>query len=142
MLDTVVLTLSKGMYYIKEPDRFEPSARLILDENSSMGSRGYIPAKQNPTKRELQSGIYKPRLTLTNRFSHTGKREATLKVELSLPKLLFNNNFDELIDSDFEGVIQKLQIILKEMGVYAYKNSLITAPVSLVHFPKNIPLTD
>jgi len=142
MIDTVALTLNKGMYWIKDPDMFEPSARYILDDTSSMGGRGYTPAKQNPTKRELQSGIYKPRLTLTNRFNHTGKREATLKVELSLPKLLFGNNFDELIDSDFEGVIQKLQIILKEMGVYPYKDSLITAPVSLVHFPKNIPLTD
>ena len=142
MIDTAALTLNKGMYWIKDPDMFEPSARYILDDTSSMGGRGYTPAKQNPTKRELQSGIYKPRLTLTNRFNHTGKREATLKVELSLPKLLFGNNFDELTDSDFEAVVQKLQTILKEMGVYPYKDSLINALVSSVHFPKNIPLTD
>ncbi|HCR81341.1 MAG: hypothetical protein UY13_C0002G0121 [Candidatus Pacebacteria bacterium GW2011_GWB1_47_8] len=142
MLDTVVLTLSKGMYYIKEPDRFEPSARLILDENSSMGSRGYIPAKQNPTKRELQSGIYKPRLTLTNRFNHTGRREATLKIELSLPKLLFGNNFDELSIDDFDPVTKLLKSRLKDMGVMVWEKFLLNAPVSAIHYSKNIPLTD
>lgn len=115
MLDTIVLTLSKGMYYINEPDRFEPSARLILDDTSSTGSRGYIPVKQNPTRRELQSGIYKPRLTLTTRFNHTGRREATLKIELSLPKLLFGNNFDELSDENFEVVTSLLRLKLKEL---------------------------
>lgn len=142
MLDTIVLTLSKGMYYINDPDRFEPSARLILDENSSMGSRGYIPAKQNPTKRELQSGIYKPRLTLTNRFNHTGRREATLKIELSLSKLLYGNNFDELTQADFESVTEKLRKTLQTMGVMVFTSMLKSAPISAIHYSKNIPLTN
>lgn len=142
MLDTIVLTLSKGMYYINDPDRFEPSAKLILDENSSMGSRGYIPAKQNPTKTELKNGIYKPRLTLTNRFNHTGRREATLKIELSLPKLLYGNNFDELTQADFEPVIEKLQKVLRSMGVMVFTKVLENAPVSAIHYSKNIPLTN
>lgn len=142
MLDTIVLTLSKGMYFINEPDRFEPSARLILDENSSLGGRGYIPAKQNPTKRELQNGYYKPRLTLTNRYNHTGRREASLKIELTLPKLLFGNNFDEVDEIDFPFIIQKLKVILKNMGVYVFEKNLISAPVSSVHYSKNIILTD
>ena len=142
MLDTIVLTLSKGMYFINEPDRFEPSARLILDENSSLGGRGYIPAKQNPTKTELKNGFYKPRLTLTNRYNHTGRREASLKIELSLPKLLFGNNFDELTLSDFEPVTQLLKARLKEMGVMVWEKFLLEAPVSAIHYSKNIPLTD
>jgi len=142
MLDTIVLTLSKGMYYINEPDRFEPSARLILDDNSSTGSRGYIPVKQNPTRRELQNGIYKPRLTLTTRYNHTGRREATLKIELSLPKLLFGNNFDELSDENFEAVTSLLRLKLKEMGVMVFTKVLENAPVSAIHYSKNIPLTD
>ena len=142
MLDTIVLTLSKGMYFINEPDRFEPSARLILDENSSLGGRGYIPAKQNPTKTELKNGFYKPRLTLTNRYNQTGRREASLKIELSLPKLLFGNNFDELTLSDFEPVTQLLKARLKEMGVMVWEKFLLEAPVSAIHYSKNIPLTD
>lgn len=142
MLDTIVLTLSKGMYFINEPDRFEPSARLILDENSSLGGRGYIPAKQNPTKRELQNGYYKPRLTLTNRYNHTGRREASLKIELSLPKLLFGNNFDELTENDFAPAVALLKSRLKEMGVMVWEHFLLNAPVSAIHYSKNIPLTD
>lgn len=142
MLDTIVLTLSKGMYFINEPDRFEPSAKLILDENSSLGGRGYIPAKQNPTSRELKNGYYKPRLTLTNRYNHTGRREASLKIELSLPKLLFGNNFDELTESDFAPAVALLKSRLKEMGVMVWEHFLLNAPVSAIHYSKNIPLTD
>src|SRR3972149_9544873 len=142
MIDTAALTLNKGMYWIKDPDMFEPSARYILDDTSSMGGRGYTPAKQNPTKRELQSGIYKPRLTLTNRFNHTGKREATLKIELSLPKLLFGNNFDELSIDDFDPVTKLLKSRLKDMGVMVWEKFLLNAPVSAIHYSKNIPLTD
>lgn len=142
MLDTVVLTLSKDMYYINDPDRFEPSARLILGDGTSMGSRGYIQCKQNPTKAELKNGIYKPRLTLTNRFNHTGRREPTLKIELSLPKLLYRNNFDELIKDDFDPVTTLLQLRLKEMGVMVFTRVLENAPVSAIHYSKNIPLTD
>src|SRR3989344_3899843 len=142
MLDTIVLTLSKNMYYISEPDMFEPSAKLILGDNTSLGSRGYFPAKQNPSKRELQNGFYKPRLSLTNRFNHTGNQEATLKIELSLPKLLFGNNFDELTLSDFDPVTTLLISRLKEMGVMVFTKVMENAPVSAIHYSKNIPLTD
>jgi len=142
MLDTIVLTLSKNMYQIFEPDRFEPSAKWVLDNNSSMGGRGYIPSKQNPTAQELRNGIYKPRLTLTNRYNHTGQREATLKIELSLPKLLFGNNFDELQDNDFDQVVGLLKQKLNGMGVFFFPHNLINAPISAVHYSKNIPLTD
>src|SRR5574340_379998 len=120
MLDTIVLTLSKSMFVLMEPDRFEPSAKHILDENSSLGGRGYFSAKQNPTSRELKNGYYKPRLTLTNRYNHTGRREPSLKIELSLPKLLFGNNFDELKADDFDAVIKLLQSKLKEMGIMIF----------------------
>jgi len=142
MLDTIVLTLSKSMFVLMEPDRFEPSARSILDEKSSLGGRGYFSAKQNPTRQELKNGYYKPRLTLTNRYNHTGRREASLKIELSLPKLLFGNNFDELTIEDFDAVTKLLQNRLKEMGVMVFMPLLENAPVSAIHYSKNIPLTD
>lgn len=140
MLDTIVLTLSRGMYVITDPDKFEPSARWAMTEN--FGGRGYITSRQNPTKKELRNGLYKPRLTLTRRINHTGKNEATMKVELSLPKLLFGNNFEELCDNDFKAVATKLQQRLKEMGVLVFYPVLINAPVSAIHYSRNIILTD
>jgi len=142
MIDTIVLTLSRDMYHLTDPDKFEPSARWINDTTGRLGSRAFIASKQNPTRSDLLNGIYKPRLTLTNRFNHLRRWEATLKIELSLPKLLFGNNFDEMQDSDFGAVTNKLKQRLKEMGVRVFLPLLINAPVSAVHYSKNIPLTD
>ncbi len=142
MIDTIVLTLKQGMFTIIEPDRFEPSARWLKDDSISLGGRGYTPSKQNPTSTELKNGIYKPRLTLTKRMNGYRNYEVTLKIEFSLPKLIFGNNFDELEDSDFESILNKLRLILKDMGVMVFSRKLEEALVSAVHYSKNIPLTD
>lgn len=142
MLDTIVLTLSKGMYIITEPDNFTPSARWATDNAPLLGSSSFISSKQNPLKKELRAGIYKPRLTVTQRFNHARRYEATLKIELSLPKLMFSNNFDELVNTDFDTVADRLQEKLKEMGVLVFRQILTNAPVSAIHYSKNIPLTD
>ncbi|PIY72617.1 hypothetical protein COY87_00020 [Candidatus Roizmanbacteria bacterium CG_4_10_14_0_8_um_filter_33_9] len=142
MIDTIVLTLPKDMFYIFEPDRFNPSARWVMDDTGYSGSRGFIVSKQNPTPEELKNGIYKPRLSVTRRFNHTQNIERTLKIELSLPKLIYNNNFDELTEKDFDYIVDKLQTALKSMGVDIFSNLLKIAPVSAIHYSKNIPLTD
>ncbi len=142
MLDTVVITLSEGMFTIMDHDRFEPSARILTEGSGYLGGRGYMTCKQNPTSSELHSGYYKPRLTLTKRILGKGKLGLALKIELSLPKLMFGNNFDELTVSDFDLVAEKLLKVLKEMGVYVFMYVLKNAPISSVHYSKNVPLTD
>jgi hypothetical protein len=142
MIDTIVLTLDKDMFYITEPDKFEPSARWVNADTGRMGSRAYITSKQNPTKAEFLKGIYKPRLTITKRFNQAKRFEVCMKIELSLPKLIFGNNFDELQNADFESISIKLHERLKEMGVRVFRAILIKAPVSAVHYSKNILLTD
>lgn len=145
MIDTIVLTLKTGMYTIFEPDNFSPSTRGLVDPTAGyyrLGGRSNITCKQNPTPNELKRGIYKPRLTVTKRINRAGNFEIPLKIEFSVPKLLYGNNFDELTDDDFPAVIQKLKTVLKEMGVYLFEKNLINAPVSSVHYSKNIALTD
>lgn len=129
MIDTIKLVLNSNMYTIIDRSKFFNGVTNT--------TRGVYTLVQNPTKTELLSGNYKPRLTLTNRF-----REETVTVELSLPKLLKGNNFDELQNSDFEIVVDRLQTILKQMGVLVFTKILTIAPVSSVHYSKNIPLTD
>jgi hypothetical protein len=148
MIDTIVLILSEGTYQITQPEKFVPDARLVLGINASRA----MLAKQNSTKKELLRGIYKPRLTLLKRFNLSWRKaspdkltkdiEVALKIELSLPKLLFGNNFNELQSKDFPSLITKLQPTLQEMGVQTSKKSLSTAAVSAVHYSKNIPLMD
>jgi len=143
MIDTVVLTLDQSMFAILGPKKFNPPASLVYKpEADNIGSRGFITCKQNPTPSELRAGIYKPRTTLTKRRTRAGGFNVHLRVELSLPKLVYGNNFDELTDDDFDKAIQKLKAILKEMGVYVFEKNLINAPVSSVHYSKNIALTD
>lgn len=134
MLDTIKLILNKDMFWISDKSGFQKETQNAL--------RGYFKLVQNPTKAELKNGIYKPRLTMTKRFNTTGKQEATLTIEFSAPKLLYGNNFDELTDSDFSLVMDRLEKILKIMGVRIFHKLFLSAPVSAIHYSKNIPLTD
>ncbi len=140
MIDTVILTLSKDMYTISNPDLFIPSARWVLEASSS-ATLG-ITSKQNPSKKELLCGTYKPRLSITRRITPLSGHKTLLKIELSLPKLLFGNNFDELTRKDFSAVVKKLVTVLASMGVITTADMLAQAPVSTIHYAKNIPLTD
>jgi len=145
MIDTIVLMLKQNMYTILEPDKFSPSTRGLTDPTAGyyrLGSRSNINCKQNPTPNELKRGIYKPRLTVTKRMNREGNFEIPLKIEFSVPKLIYGNNFEELTDDDFSNVIQKLKTILRDMGVYILEQHLVNAPVSSVHYSKNIVLTD
>ncbi len=93
MIDTIVLTLSKNMFEITDPAAFKPSASWILSERFPRG----IKSIQNPTKKELLRGIYKPRLTLSHRRNQLGLYECMLKIELSLPKLIFGRSIDHFV---------------------------------------------
>lgn len=137
MIDTVVLLLSSDMFEILNPDRFSPSARWITN-NSTRTIYG-MQSRQNPTKKEMLAGIYKPRLTLFYSFH---EKQPVLKVELSLPKLFFGNNFQELKGKDLQPLLQKLADTLKQMEVIVDPKNLAKASISAIHYSKNITLTD
>lgn len=139
MIDTIVLTFTSDMYRITDPDKFRPSARWI--ENLLLINRD-IRSKQNTTKKELSRGIYKPSLTLSNCTGPSGLRDIMLKVELSLPKLLFGNNFQELQYKDFVLITKKLVKKLERMGVQISEDALAHANVSAIHYAKNIVFKD
>lgn len=131
------------MFAILDPTKFEPSASFILDRTQTLGGRGYATAKQNSTSTDVRNGIYKPYLTLTRRFKD-GRSVAMLKIQFSVPKLMFGNNFDELQDSDYDKVFERLAERLKDMGIRIWNmpHTLHNAQVSAIHYSKNIVLTD
>ncbi|MEQ9618426.1 MAG: hypothetical protein RIG61_04555 [Deltaproteobacteria bacterium] len=106
-----------------------------------MGSRGYIDAYQNPTKLELQEGTYKPQLTLRKRWQ-TPEPLVVLYIQFSAPKILFGNNFDELVDSDLDKILSELSSRLFDMGVGLRITDLNEAKVTKIHYAKNIVLPD
>lgn len=130
MIDTICLLIPKEkMYYLSGVSSWELYSKTDQYEK-------YV---RNPSKAEKETGKYFPRLTgYKRKFS----QNANVRIEFSLPKLLYLNNLDELEDKDFPEVIKVLQERLKIMGVRVFKEILINASVSSVHFSKNIPLKD
>lgn len=129
MIDTVKLYL--------DADKF------TLLKHSELGGftvrSGVSRMVRNPSRNELRSGMYLPRLTITRRPTRTGIQQS-LTVEFSAPKLVFGNNFDELTDEDFVSVIDKLEASLEYIGVVVTKENLASAKVVCWHPSKNIVL--
>lgn len=137
MIDTIVLSIPMGEFKIMDYDKFAPSARGLFEPPFyRLGGRSYFECFLNPAK----GAEYAPRLTLSKRM-RAGGFSIALKIELSLPKLLFGNNFDELDDCDFDAVVGRLCYKLAEMGVIITPDKLIDSTVTGIHYGKNIILT-
>ena len=133
MLDTIVLMLPERAYDLRRPERFIPHASALCHLYAGRGPQKAI---YNPTALEKASG-YKPRLTLYRRPSS----EILLKIEFSAPKIVFGNNFEELRWSDqLDQVIRLLVTALETMGVSVRPTELRSAPVTAIHYSKNILL--
>ncbi|MCX7881011.1 MAG: hypothetical protein N2482_00645 [Patescibacteria group bacterium] len=141
MIDTIVLTLKENMFAIIEHNKFNPPTSFIYKNDLPIRNH-FLKCVQNPSLKELKNGIYKPRLTLIQRINHYGKTERNLRMEFSCPKIIYLNNINELEEKDFLKLIAKLKILLKNMGVFVFEKFLINAPVSAIHFSKNIILDD
>jgi len=111
------------------------SANVLL--LPSVGSRGKFTCVQNPAKADLQIGRYLPRLTLVGRI-HSNGFVVTLRIEFSVPKLILGNNFDELEPRDFADVLDVLYETLIGMDIKVSRDVLRKAPVSAIHYSKNI----
>lgn len=131
MLDTVILQIPIEYPAIIDHSQFKPSTRSIADNPAS-----FFKYTNNPKKADRENRAYKPRLTIIKR----GKK-IYLKVEFSVPKLLFNNNLDEVGETDFDRVTSKLQKIIKEMGVMLWNYQIEDAEVISFHPSKNILLS-
>jgi len=99
----------------------------------------YIKYIRNPSKIEKETGKYFPRLTGYKRMF---SQDANVRLEFSVPKLLYLNNLEELENKDFTKVIDTLKDRLEIMGVIITKSLLENASVSSIHFSKNIVLQD
>jgi hypothetical protein len=137
MIDTIILTLP--FYRIVDGSKFTPSTQNISTDR--FGSQPWIKYVQNPTADDLRNKNYKPRLTITKRIVKGGI-VAPLKVEFSVPKLIFGNNFDEVQEADFEDVLTTLLSKLEEMGIQSSQDNLVAAKVQAVHFSKNVAFED
>ena len=128
MIDTVVLNLEEG-----QCDQLTEADSMPWQLHSRRDS--FKKFVKTPSTAQRQDGIYRPRV----RGIHRG-RAKLLQVELSLPKLIFGNNVDELSDTHFDAVLRKLSMKLAEQGIIISPKRLRTCTVSAVHYSKNIGL--
>jgi hypothetical protein len=135
MIDTVCLLISKDKIRT-----IDPSQEGVPQWSLHSKTDNYDKFVKNPSKRNLDSGMYFPRLTgyKRKRFSV----EESVRIEFSASKLLYLNNLDEPEDKDFPEVIDTLQERLATMGIAVTKDVLRNASISSVHFSKNIVLED
>ena len=129
MIDTIILTIpSEYFVTVKEPF----AAEWELHSKSGF----YEKRVKNQTYNQKNDGIYRPRISIIKR----GLAE-NLKIEFSIPKLIFGNNVDEVCEKDFENILETLQRRLKDFGVQIYIPYLRKAAVSVFHPSKNILLS-
>lgn len=131
MLDTIILQLEGDKFHIMDYKAFNTTEKEVED------SFGFKKWYNNPTKEDKLNDIYKPRITLIKR----GLRK-NLKVEFSAPKILFNNNVDELKEEDFGDLTKSLRLLLRDMKTLIYTKNLEEAPVLSFHPSKNIELAN
>lgn len=142
MIDTIVLTVMANKFNILDHNKFNPSTiGLFKPPFYSLGGRGTFKCVKNPLASDLINGNYKPRLTVLKRIVQGGF-QVVLRIEFSIPKLIYGNNFDEVTALDFMHVVKTLHSKLLEMSVLVHENDLISATVSSIHYSKNIILTD
>lgn len=136
MIDTIIISVPKDkIINVLNPNK------TALGWNQQATGPSYTKFIRNPSKQDLESGLYFPRLTGINRKIN-GKIDASIKIEFSIPKLLYLNNLDEVEEEDFDLIIEALKDRLIKMGISVPEKYLRYAPVSAVHYSKNMLLTD
>lgn len=140
MLDTVILKMTHPSFAVVKPELFTP----VLTIHSH--APGDVPMNnirrtfiQNPSMEDKREGFYKPRLTVERR-PKDDVLEYELSIELSIPKLLYGNNIQELRETDLDQVVMLLKSRLFLMGIDTEKEVIKNATVATVHFGKNILL--
>ncbi|MEQ1500418.1 MAG: hypothetical protein ABL917_03560 [Parcubacteria group bacterium] len=131
MIDTICLLIPKDEIITLASDS---DGKPSWDLHSH--TEQYDKFVKNPSKRALERGLYLPRLTGYHRKGFSSDKN--VRIEFSIPKLLYLNNLDEVEDKDFAEVIDVLHERLVSMGIVITKAKLENASVSSVHFSKNI----
>ena len=105
MIDTIILSIPKN-----KTITLDLTTNGIQAWDLQARTRVYDKFVKNPSPRDTETGRYFPRLTGYRRKNGKLEWESTLKIEFSAPKLIYENNIDELKDSQFEEVVEALGI--------------------------------
>jgi len=134
MIDTIILSLP--IEKVRTLDLIASGVERWDMQDRTKAHEKYV---KNPSLRDKASGLYFPNLTAHNRKAGP-VWVRTMDIQVSAPKLLYQNNLDELVESDFEKVVEALADRLLRMGAVVAQQHLRDAEVRAVHYSKNVEL--
>ncbi|MDO8739999.1 MAG: hypothetical protein Q7J54_00300 [Candidatus Woesearchaeota archaeon] len=137
MIDTVILTLSRD-----KVTTLDNSLRRFPEWIQQNKTKSYTKWIKNMPKQKKETDLYYPRLTGYKRWNKENVEMPMINIEFSAPKLIFNNNLDEVEEKDFDYVVKTLKKKLLEMGESVEIKNLENADISAFHPSKNIVLSD
>lgn len=127
MIDTIALLIPAQSFEMTKPEAFTPHANLV---------RTGVKCVFNPSSTRK---IYQPRLTL-GMYNMVNGYDIGLKVEFSAPKILLDNNLDELREADAYNVAEMLLEMLHYVGIDVRHKVLMNAEIVKIHYGKNFIL--
>lgn len=131
MVDTVILNIPKEKVAFIKNDK---ANKWDLNTKKGFWYSKYVKA---PSPAQKKEGFYIPRVSVIKQAKRT-----FLKIEFSVPKLIFGNNVDEVSEKDFDNIIKNLRERLKGFGVHILEKDLKKAQVQSFHPSKNFILKD
>ncbi len=134
MIDTVILSIPK-----EKATMLDMSAYGVSGWDLQAKTKAYEKFTKNPSSKDKEYGYF-PRLTGYRRKNGRIQWDSTIRIEFSAPKLIYQNNLDELIDGQFEQVVEELYDRMSRMGVVIPQQYIKEATVTSVHYSKNVEL--
>jgi hypothetical protein len=144
-MDTVILKL-----YGPGKFKLEPKAKVwFLPEVKQRRFSDLSPTERNSKRLYLrkftlkppETDRYVPQVTMFETLTKDRQHlRFILKIQMSLPKLLYRNSLQEVIEGKLDRVLECLQASLQHVGIHTDCATLANATVSAAHFAKNIPL--
>lgn len=118
-------------------------SKIPFNQPTYYGSyNGPITAYLNTSKSDKKFGKYHPSFTYHQNPTSSPFARYVLKVQLSLPKIIFGNNFVELTDNDFDDVVFAIKQELERIGVDVDLEQIKRAEAVKIDFSKNIVFND
>ncbi|MEK7500439.1 MAG: hypothetical protein AAB649_07630 [Patescibacteria group bacterium] len=129
MIDTVILSIPYSAGII------EMSGPLPWTLYSS--KRGFTKYIMKETPIQKADGLKRPSIRKVRRGPNW-----FLEMQISIPKLLYMNNVDEVSETDFKCVLETLKLRLQDYGIRIFTHVLRQATVIAFHPSKNILLSE
>lgn len=138
MNDTILIKLKSKEFTITESWNWKPPLPEITSPVMP-----YMPFYSKYSLNRKCADRYYPKLTLRSYWNReTQKPDIQLTIDFSAPKILFNNNVDEIDENDYEELVKTLRQRLFEMGLVTSIEAISQSQVYQIHFSKNVLLSD